>query len=260
MFKRVIPFSLLLCSLTLQAEVQTQDVVYKIDDEEFTAYLAYDDAIKEPRPGVLVFPQWWGLSDYEKGRARMLAEMGYVALAVDMYGTGKLTDEPEQAKTWMQAVTADKEWWRERALKAMEILRGQKQVAADDVAAIGYCFGGGTVLQAAYAGADLDGVVSFHGSLPAADEEEANRIVTPLLVLNGGDDPFVSDEVQLEFQQKLEQNPALDWQIVTYGGARHSFTDPGADKRDIPALKYDAKADQRSWRAMRHFLQDVFAD
>ena len=248
-----------LLTLNAQAAIQTEAVTYKIEDEEFTGYVAYDDAVSGKRPGVVVVHEWWGLSDYEKRRARMLAELGYVAFAVDMYGTGKLTDKPDQAKAWMQSVTTDVEWWRERAMKGVEILRNHKLVKKDAIAAIGYCFGGGTVLQMAYGGADIDGVVSFHGSLPVADDEALKNTKAKLLVLHGGADPFVPEDAAARFQSKLAKGN-IDWQMVTYGGIRHSFTSPEADKRGIEALKYDATADRRSWKAMQNFLQELFED
>lgn len=246
-------------SLAAQAAIHTDEVDYQIDGEKFTGYLTYDDSFTGKRPGVLVVHEWWGLSDYEKRRARMLAELGYVAFAVDMYGTGKHTDKPDQAKSWMQAVTTDVEWWRERAMKGIEILRSNALVDADKVAAIGYCFGGGTVLQMAYGGADIQGVVSFHGSLPIASDEDINRTKTKLLVLHGNADPFVPSEMAAEFQKKLETGD-IDWQMMVYGGVRHSFTSPDADKRGMEALKYDADADRRSWNAMQMFLREIFAN
>ncbi len=252
-------FLLVAFTLSSHAEVRTRDVVYHIDGEEFTGQLAWDDALGGPRPGVLVFPEWWGLSDYERTRARMLAELGYVALAVDMYGTGRHTADPEQAKAWMQAVTTDVAWWRERALKALEVLRADSLVAADNVAAIGYCFGGGTVLQLAYSGADVDGVVSFHGSLPAPDEESLAAIQASILVLHGNADPFVADAVVNQLREKLEAGD-VDWQLHIYGGVRHSFTNPGANEHGMDALEYDATADDRSWAAMKTFFAEIFTD
>ena len=242
-----------------QAVVKTKTIEYRDGDATLKGVLAWDDAAGGKRPGVLVVHEWWGLSDYEKRRARMLAQLGYVAFAVDMYGTGKHTDKPEQAKAWMQAVTTDVEWWRERAMKGVEILRGNKLVEASDVAAIGYCFGGGTVLQMAYGGADIDGVVSFHGSLPAADEEAIKKIKTRILVLHGSDDPFVPDEMAAQFERKLETGD-IDWQMIIYGGERHSFTVPDAERKGIDNLKYDPKADRRSWAKLMSFLDELFRD
>ena len=251
--------ALITTTLSAYAEIHTENINYQIDDEKFTGYLAYDDTIKTKRPGVLVVHEWWGISDYEKRRARMLAKLGYVAFVVDMYGVGKHTDKPEQAKTWMQSVTTDTEWWRERAMKGVDILRKNPLVSADNIAAIGYCFGGGTVIQMAYGGADLDGVVSFHGSLPIANNEEIKAIKTKLLILHGSADPFVSDETVKKFQDQLE-TANIDWQMMYYGGKRHSFTVPEAGDHGMEALKYDADADRRSWAAMQSFLKEVFSD
>jgi dienelactone hydrolase len=256
--KRLIVFVLVMVfTRSAIAGVETRDITYLIGEDEFTGYLAYDNTVSGKRPGVLVVHEWWGLGEYEKHRARMLAESGYVAFVVDMYGTGRLTDQPDQARSWMQEVTADVEWWRERALKGVEILKQHERVDAGRIAAIGYCFGGGTVLQLAYGGADIDGVVSFHGSLPAADEETADKIKARILVAHGNADEYIARETITKFQDRLDQAQA-DWRMITYGNVRHSFTNPGADARGIPALKYDAGADRHSWRAMQEFFGEIF--
>lgn len=238
------------------AAIQAHDVQYEDQGESFTGYIAWDDRIKGARPAVLVYPEWWGLSDYERKRARMLAALGYVAFVVDMYGTGKLTDQPDQARTWMQSVTADVDWWRERALLGLKILKDKPLVDQNRIAAIGYCFGGGTVLQLAWGGVELAGVVSFHGALPLPDEKRALK--TSILVLHGDADPFVRKSSEAAFRKALAETKA-DWQMVSYGGVRHSFTNPAADSHGMEALHYDARADKRSWQAMRNFLSEVFA-
>ena len=202
--------------------------------------------------------EWWGLGDYEKRRARMLAELGYVAFVVDMYGTGKLTDKPEQAKAWMTEVTTDVEWWRDRAKKGIEQLKQQPMVDAQNIAAIGYCFGGGTVLQLAYGESELKGVVSFHGSLPIPDKSTYGKITPRILVTHGNADGFVPREIVNKFQLTLDEANAK-WEMITYGNVRHSFTNPKADTRGIDALKYDAYADTHSWNAMQNFLNTVFS-
>lgn len=239
-----------------QAEVKTQAIEYQADGQSFTGYLAYDDNLKGKRPGVLVVHEWWGLGDYEKRRARMLAELGYVAFVVDMYGTGKLTDKPEQAKAWMTEVTTDVEWWRERAKNGIKQLQKQSMVDAENIAAIGYCFGGGTVLQLAYGDSDLKGVVSFHGSLPIPDQESFGKIKPRILVTHGNADGFVPRDIVNKFQLTLDEADAK-WDMITYGNVRHSFTNPKADTRGIEALKYDAYADKHSWQAMQNFLKTV---
>ncbi|MDX2504127.1 MAG: dienelactone hydrolase family protein [Gammaproteobacteria bacterium] len=238
-------------------EIKTQAIEYQVDEQSFTGYLAYDDSLSGKRPGVLVVHEWWGVSDYEKKRARMLAELGYVAFVVDMYGTGKLTDNPEQAKAWMQEVTTDVEWWRERAQPGIRQLQKHPMVDGQNIAAIGYCFGGGTVLQLAYGGADLKGVVSFHGSLPIAGQDAFGKIKARLLIAHGNADGFVPRDIVNKFQLTLDKADA-NWEMITYGKVRHSFTNPKADTRGIAALKYDSYADQHSWQAMQTFLNTIF--
>jgi dienelactone hydrolase len=251
-------FALLLLTLPVRAEIVEKDVTYEFDGEKYTGRLVYDDALEGPRPGVLVIHEWWGLSDYEKRRARMLAELGYVAFAADIYGTGKLTDDPEQAEQWMSWVTADPAEWRERVRAALDQLLVGGRVDPARVAAIGYCFGGATVLQAAYGNLPLAGVVSFHGALPAAPEEAKGKIGPRILAFHGAADPFVAPEVAAGFQAALEEAGA-DWEMVVFGGVRHSFTNPGADQRGMEALKYDADADLRSWAGMQEFFREIFA-
>ena len=259
--KRVFPVLLtgFIATFTAQAIVVTETVTYTEAGDEYTSYISYDDSNNKKRPGVLVVHEWWGLDSYAKKRAEMLAELGYVAFAVDMYGTGKVTDKAEQAKAWMTEATADLEWWRERAMAGIKRLKKHKLVDASDIAAIGYCFGGGTVIQLAYGGVDIDGVVSFHGSLPIAEESSFNKIKTKMLIAHGNADTFVPREIVTRFQDTLDKANA-DWNMITYGNVRHSFTNPKADTRGMDALKYDAQADKDSWKAMQVFFDDIFSD
>ncbi|VAW59160.1 Dienelactone hydrolase family protein [hydrothermal vent metagenome] len=258
MKKIILPvlFNLLIVSV-VQAKVITTEVKYSEADQEFTSFISYDDSIKGKRPGILVVHEWWGLSSYEKHRAEMLAKLGYVAIAVDMYGSGKLTDKPDQAKAWMQAVTTDIEWWRERAMMGIEQLEKHKLVDKNKLAAIGYCFGGGTVIQLAYGGADLKGIVSFHGALPIADKENFGKIKAKMLMAHGNADPFIRRESLTKFQDTLDKAKA-NWNMITYGNARHSFTNPESDSHAMDALKYDKYADEHSWKAMQVFLDEIF--
>lgn len=257
--RKLLMFLLLAAAFPVLAEVQSKAVTYEHDGEKLTGYLFWDDVMTEKRPGVLVIHEWWGLNDYAKRRARMLAELGYVAFASDMYGGGRVTDKPEQAKEWMQAVTADVEGWRERAELGLAQLKASDLVDPERVAAIGYCFGGGTVLQMAYGGTSAKGVVSFHGSLPAAPEESQGKIGTKVLALHGYADKFVAPEVVTNFQSKLQEAGA-DWEFVTYGGdVRHGFTNPDAGSFGIDNLKYDAQSDVDSWMRMQAFFSDLFA-
>ncbi len=241
----------------LHAKVLTQPVVYKEAGTEFTSYVSYDDSIKGKRPGILVVHEWWGLNDYAKRRMEMLAKLGYVAFAVDMYGTGKVTDNADKAREWMTETTADVEWWRERANAGIKQLKKHKLVDKTRIAAIGYCFGGGTVIQLAYGGTDINGIVSFHGSLPAADESSSGKIKTRMLIAHGNADSFIPRETVTKFQDTLDKAGAR-WSMITYGNAKHGFTNRDAGKRGMDALKYDADADKHSWRAMQDFFADIF--
>lgn len=239
------------------AEVQEKAVSYQVDDIPMTGYLYWDDKLTGKQPGVLVIHEWWGLNDYAKQRARMLAELGYVAFAVDMYGNGQVTTAREQASAWMQEVTADVEGWRERALAGLDQLKASGKVDNDRLAAIGYCFGGASVLQMSYANAPVKGVVSFHGALPQAPEEVYGKIGPRILVLHGHSDSFIAPEVVSNFRDKLEAAGA-DWEMNTYGGARHGFTNPDAGKSGIANLEYSASADARSWQRMQSFFDELF--
>jgi len=242
---------------TTQAAVQTRAVTYDDHGTKLTGHLYWDDAKTGKRPGIVVYHEWWGLNDYAKKRARMLAELGYVAFAADMYGDDKVTTSPDQARQWMQQVTVDVDLWRERANLGLAQLEASDLVDTQKLAAIGYCFGGGTVLQMAYGGADLRGVVSFHGSLPAAPEEAKSKIKPKILALHGQADAMIPPEVVQNFEAKATAAEA-NWELVSYGGVRHGFTNPDAGKAGIANLKYDAQADARSWARMIDFFAEIF--
>lgn len=248
---------LTLLALPAGAAIQTKSISYDDEGTRLTGHLYWDDAIQGKRPGVMVVHEWWGLNDYAQKRARMLAELGYVAFAADMYGDGLVTETPDQAREWMQAVTADVEGWRARARLGLKQLVDSGMVDGDKLAAIGYCFGGATILQMAYDNAPLKGVVSFHGALPAAPEESKGNIGPQILVLHGHADSFVAPEVVTNFRNKLEEAGA-NWEMNTYGGARHGFTNPDAAKFGIDNLQYNAQADARSWARMQAFFNEIF--
>lgn len=254
-----IAFLTMLLSGSALAVMQTETVDYKDGDVELKGYIFWDDAFSGPRPGVLVVHEWWGLNDYAKLRAEMLAETGYVAFAADMYGDGKMTRHADEAKGWMQQITANSEAWQRRANLALEKLRAHPLVDGEKLAAIGYCFGGATVMQLAYTGVDLDGVVSFHGSLPPATPEQADKVKTRVLVAHGAADTFVPPE-RIEAFKKALSDAGVDWEMDIYGGARHSFTNPYADGYGIDGLAYAEQADRRSWLRMLAFFDDIFGD
>ncbi len=255
--------TLLLLLLTIpfaaRSAIKTETVEYKDGDTALNGFMVYDDALEGKRPGVIVVHEWWGLNDYTKQRAEMLAELGYVAFAIDMYGDEKVTEHAKDAKGWMSQITENVEAWQKRALLGLDILKKHELVDPDYTAAVGYCFGGATVMQMSYAGANLDGVVSFHGSLPPATEEQQKNIKAKVLVAHGEADGFIPAERIIAFKQGLDAAGA-DWQMVSYGGAHHGFTNPGADAYGIDGVKYDEKADNRSWALMQLFLDEVFAE
>jgi dienelactone hydrolase len=239
-----------------QAAVKTKTIAYKDGDATLKGVLAWDDAAGGKRPGVLVVHEWWGLNDYAKNRAVRLAEAGYVAFALDMYGDDKVTSHGNQAGEWMNQITANIAAWRSRANAGLAVLRSQSEVDAGNVAAIGYCFGGATVMQMAYAGADVKAVVSFHGSLPPAGEE-VTSIGPRVLVAHGRDDVFIPAERIDAFQKALDRAKA-DWEMTIYSGTRHGFTNPDAGGYGIDNLAYNKTADERSWAAMMRLFGEVF--
>lgn len=244
------------------ASLHAEEFTYRANGQELQGYIAYDASNQDPRPGVLVIHEWWGHNEYVRERARMLAELGYTALALDMYGDGKQAKHPDDAKTFATEVGSNFEMAKARFEAALGRLKEHRTVDPDQVAAIGYCFGGGVALKMARAGADLDAVVSFHGTLAASEPPKAGRIKADILVLTGAEDPMVPEEQVEAFRQAM-QNADADFEIISYPGATHAFTNPEADryaeKFGLP-LAYDERADRDSWDAMQDFLQGVFAE
>jgi dienelactone hydrolase len=237
-----------------RGEVKTRTLTYEHGGVTMKGHLAWDDATKDKRPGVLVVHEWWGLNDYAKKRAEQLAASGYVALAVDMYGDGKVTDHPEEAGAMAGAVRENLQTWMGRALAGLAALRSSELVDGRRVAAIGYCFGGTTVLQMAYGGADLAAVVSFHGSLPVP--ESTQDIKARILICHGEKDSFIPDETIKQVRAALDQGH-VKYKFVSYPGAVHGFTVPDADKRGMKGVGYNAEADRRSWDEMMALFKEV---
>lgn len=257
---RAILFSLaVLCcgAASAPAEVKTKKVEYKFDGVTFIGHLAWDDASKEKRPGVLVVHEWWGLDDYAKMRAEQLAKMGYVAFACDMYGDGKLVDHPKDATAMASAVRKNVEVWRGRAKEALKVLTDFEFTDKSKCAAMGYCFGGTTALQLAATGADLKAVVTFHAALPKLTADEAKAIKAKVLVCHGADDKFIPAEAITGFKKTMDvAKVSLDFQ--EYKGAVHSFTVEGADKHKIVGMAYNKEADEKSWASMTALFAEVF--
>lgn len=240
-----------------QAEIRSERIEYRHGDTLLEGFLAYDDSMEGKRPGVLVVHEWWGLNDYAKRRAEQLARLGYVAFALDMYGKGKVTADPKVAGEWAGIFRNDRPLCRARAEAGLEVLKSRLQVDPARIAAIGYCFGGTVVLEIARGGADLRGVVSFHGGLATSNPADARKIKGKVLVLHGADDPFESAAEIAAFQEEMRQ-ARVDWQMIYYGGAVHSFTNPESGNAGIKGVGYNEAADRRSWQAMRNFLDEIF--
>ena len=224
-------------------------------------YLAYDKDVKGKRPGVLVVPEWWGLNDYARRRAGMLAELGYTALAVDMYGEGKVVTTPDEAGKLSSEAMKNFDASKAGFMAALDFLKGQPTVDPSRIAAIGYCFGGGVVLNMARQGVDLKGVASFHGGLAAVKPVQPGSVRAKILVLNGGADKFITPEQIEAFKQEMKAAGA-DFQFISYPGALHSFTNPEATelgkKFNIP-IAYNAQADKESWSEMKRFLTKIYS-
>ncbi len=243
-----------------EPKIVGKTVEYSAQGVVMKGYLAYDENVKGKRGGVLVVPEWWGLNDYARRRARMLAELGYAALAVDMYGEGRVVATPDEAGKLSSEAMKDLDVTKARFMAAVDFLKGQPTVDPNRIAAIGYCFGGGVVLNMARQGADLKGVVSFHGSLTAVKPAQPGSVKAKVLVLTGDADKFVTPE-QVEAFKKEMNSAGADFRVTSYPDALHSFTNPDATelgkKFNMP-IAYNAKADEGSWSEMRGFLNKIF--
>ena len=242
------------------AAIVTKTISYKAGDAVMKGYLAYDNSIKEQRPGVLVVHEWWGLNDYARKRARMLAKLGYTAFALDMYGGGKQAKHPDDAKKFSGEVMQNLPLEKARFTAAYDVLRGNKTVDPQRIAAIGYCFGGGVVLEMARSGMDLAGVSSFHGMLATANPALPGAVKAKLLVMTGADDPFIPADQVAQFKNEMDA-AKTDYKLISYPGAKHAFTNPDADNYgkefNLP-LAYNKDADQASWKEMQDFFQRIF--
>ena len=246
------------------AHVTTREVRYTHEGTELVGYLAYPrgfdrmDMISHSQPAVLVLPEWWGLTEYPKMRARQLASLGYVAFAADMYGGGKTTDDPEQAKKWAGPFYGDRDLLRGRAAAGLEaMLKDQGVVDPERVVAIGYCFGGTAALDLAYSGAELAGVVTIHGGVQTPRKAaEAEAVKGEVLILHGNADSMVEDDTLDTITTALTR-ANRDWTLIRYSGAKHAFTNPDADSKGMDAVGYDERAARRSWEHMRVFLEGV---
>ncbi len=237
-----------------------QEVEYMADSTILKGFLVYDKETLGKRPGVLVVHEWWGHNEYARERARMIAQLGYTALAVDMYGEGKKADHPEDAQKFAGAIFSNVNVGEQRFLAALEFLKKQNTVDTVNIAAIGYCFGGAVVLHMARIGTDLKAVASFHGGLKAITPAQKDVVKAFILVCNGADDPFTTPEQIEVFKQEMD-SAKVNYEFINYEGAIHSFTSPYADslgnKFNMP-LAYNEKADNESWQEMKKVFSRAF--
>ncbi len=251
---------ILTLSPMLAAEVIGRPVSYQANGVSLQGYLVSPSGSQDKMPAVLVVHEWWGHNQYARRRAEMLAELGYVALALDMYGEGKVASHPDDAKKFMQEALSDPGALTDRFLAALAFVRSLDNVDTSNIAAIGYCFGGGVVLNMARMGIDLKGVVSFHGSLVTNSAAEKDAVNSEVLVFHGANDAFITQQQLAQFEQKMKSVNA-SYQVIVYEGVEHSFTNPEADmfaeKFSMP-LSYDEEADTDSWEKMQLFFKRIF--
>lgn len=245
----------------MTAKIESGTVTCQAGGADLVSYVAWDAAQESPRPGIVVFGEWWGLNDYQKRRARQLAELGYAALAADMFGGGRIAADAEEAGQLMNGLFADMDATSARVRAAIEQLRRQSHVDPTRLGAMGYCLGGAMSLHAARLGLDLKGVASFHGSLGRTHTAKPGDVKARVLVCHGEDDAFVSAEEQAGFRKEMEEL-GVNYKFVTYPGAKHGFTNPDATengrKYGLP-LEYNENVDRESWQEMKGFWAEVFA-
>jgi dienelactone hydrolase len=263
MMKKLLCAILVCClSSVAQAAVQGKEVSYQANGVTLKGYIVYDDAIKGKRPGVLVVHEWWGQNEYARTRARMLAELGYTALAVDMYGEGKMADHPDEAGKFAAEVSKNMAMSKARFEAGMQLLRKHETVDANKIAAFGYCFGGSVVLNMARIGEDLKGVASFHGGLDTDHPAQPGTIKARIISFSGDADPMIGADKVAAFKKEMD-NAGANYRVVTYPGAKHAFTNPAADelgkKFNMP-LAYNAAADKDSWEQAKEFLREIFVE
>ena len=256
MNKLILSLLAVACAISAQAKLVTKTIEYKQGDTTLEGYLAYDDSFSGKRPGVLIVHQWMGLTDYEENRAAMLANLGYVAFCADIYGKGIRPQNYKDAGAEASKYKTDRALLRLRVNVGLDELKKCELVDTQRVAAIGYCFGGTTVIELARSGAELNGIVSFHGGLDSPTPADGKNIKCKVLVCHGADDPFEKAEDLAAFEKEM-RDADVDWRLIKYGGAVHSFTQPMANG-SLPGAKYNARADKRSWADMKSFFAEIF--
>jgi len=250
--------TILLAALPATAALKTETVEYRQGEAVLEGYLAYDDAVTGKRPAVLVVHEWTGINPYVKGRVEQLARLGYVAFAADIYGKGVRPQTMEEAGKQATLFKNDRPLMRARGRAGLDVLLKNPLADPARIAAIGYCFGGTTVLELARDGAPLAGVVSFHGGLATPLPAAKGALKAKVLALAGGDDPYVPAAERTAFEEEMRSCGA-DWSLTVYGGAVHSFTNPASGNDPSKGAAYNASADRRSWEAMKAFFAEIFA-
>jgi len=240
----------------LSRAMKTQNIEYRHGNKKFIGYLAWDDTATEHRPGVVVFPEAFGLNNHARERAERLAQAGFVALAADLHGNGVVYDDFPSLTPSIQALFTNRPEWRAQAQAALDTLAGLAQVDATRLAAIGFCFGGATCFELARSGASLAAIATFHAGLVPEQPTDAGNIRAKVLICNGAEDPVVKPAALDAVIAELKRDK-VDWQFISYGNTVHSFTDPGADKRNLPGFAYSPTVEKRSWSAMLDLFNEV---
>jgi dienelactone hydrolase len=235
----------------------TKTVEYKDGGQVLKGFLVYDSALKGMRPGVLLVHEWWGVNPYVKKRAEEIAKLGYIAFAADIYGDGQTAKDMAEAGKMSGMFNNDRALMLGRVQAGLNELLKEKMVDKSRVAAMGYCFGGGVVLELARSGADIKGAVTFHGNLATPTNENYNNLKAQVLVLHGANDPYVNAQTVNDFEDQMRKT-AADWQVVLYSGAVHGFTNPDNGNDPSKGLAYNETADKRSWKAMKEFYEEIF--
>jgi dienelactone hydrolase len=238
--------------------MKAQPLEYTNGRTQFVGHLVWDDSWEGARPGVLVFPEAFGLGEHARARADRLAQEGYVALAADLHGGGRLYSDLAAVRPIIQALYSNRDEWRSVAKAALQALSAQPLVDRNRIGAIGFCFGGTTCLELARTGAAVGAIATFHSGLITGLPEDAGRMRSKVLICHGAEDPLVTSEEIQQFMAEMRRERA-DWQFVYHGNAVHSFTEPAADARGMPAFSYSERAESRSWAAMLHLFREMFS-
>lgn len=250
---------ILMSNLPAYGEIMTETTQYELDGVTLEGLYAYDDSWTGPHPGVLICHAWMGLGDHERETAEKLAAEGCAAFALDIFGVDTNITSFEEASANAGIYREDLDLLRARAYAGLEVLRNRPEVAPDKIVAIGFCFGGGTVLELARSGADINGIVTFHGSLTTPDPTRMSNFQGKALICHGADDPHANLDTVMQVNEELK-NGGVDYEIILYGGAVHSFTDPYAGNNVSSGAAYNEDAARRSWDAMMQFLHEVFSE